>query len=99
MNKLEHFLTCVTEECAEIAHHTCKALRFGLSDRYPEKEVTNAQEILAEFYDLSAVIEILIDEGELPKYSDNHIRMRIEDKKNKIYFWMEHAKKRRALTE
>ena len=63
MNRQEHLLVIVAEECAEIQHAIAKALRFGLEDIGPEAESTNAQQIHNEFNDLPARIQLLRGEG------------------------------------
>ena len=50
MNKLEHLLVVVNEECAEIQQATSKALRFGLYNGHPNKETMNEEDILIEYY-------------------------------------------------
>ena len=35
MNEVEHLLTCLMEECAEIQKSTAKAMRFGLDENVP----------------------------------------------------------------
>ena len=45
MNKTEHLMVCLNEECVEIAHATDKALRFGLSDGHPATSRTNLGDI------------------------------------------------------
>jgi len=52
LNRQEHLLVIVAEECAEIQHAIAKALRFGL-------EGTNAQQIHKEFNDLLAALRML----------------------------------------
>ena len=60
MNRTEHLLTILGEECAEIAQRASKALRFGLDEVQPGKDLTNEQRIWKEMSDLAAVAEMLI---------------------------------------
>lgn len=94
MNKTEHLLTCLIEECAEIQHAASKALRFGLSDNY--KDSTPAQNISCECCDLVAVIELLEEEGIIQKSSTIHA---IERKKARVKYYMEYAQQCGTLDE
>lgn len=62
MDKKEHLLTCLAEECTEIAHCATKALRFGLDDSEPGKDTTNAQRIRQELDDLSVIVQMICEE-------------------------------------
>ncbi len=62
MNRLEHLMTILTEECAEVQQATTKALRFGLNEGR-DIEATNADRLRAELNDLWAVVEMLNAEG------------------------------------
>ena len=68
MNRIEHLMTIGTEECVEVAQRLTKAQRFGLeqiqqdADDMPEQNparLTNAARIVAEFYQLVAVLDML----------------------------------------
>lgn len=63
MNRTEHLLSCLSEECAEVSQRVSKALRFGLAEVQPGQDLTNAQRILVELIDLMAVVEMLADEN------------------------------------
>ena len=63
MNRSEHLLACLAEECAEVAQRVSKALRFGLSEVQPGQALNNAQRIQEELGDLISVAGILISEG------------------------------------
>lgn len=67
MNREEHLLSCLAEECAEVAHRVSKALRFGLSEVQPGQASDNARRIAAELGDLVAVGNILVNEGSIPE--------------------------------
>ena len=95
MNKEEHLLTCLSEECGEIIQSVSKALRFGLDDSYPEKAITNRQEIFTEFVDLMGVMEYLIREGVI--IPSENVGEQIENKIAKINKWMEHGRKNGTL--
>jgi hypothetical protein len=63
MNRPEHLLTCLAEECAEVAQRVSKALRFGLHEVQAGQALTNAQRIVEEMRDLNAVSTLLQAEG------------------------------------
>lgn len=62
MNK-DYLLTCLMEECAELAQAASKAIRFGLSDHNPETGIKNIEQLEMEFNDLLGIIELLNDHG------------------------------------
>lgn len=66
MNRTEHLLTCLAEECAEVAQRVSKALRFGLDERQADQPDDNAERIRMEMYDLLAVYLIAEREHILP---------------------------------
>ena len=95
MNRTEHLLACLAEECAEVQHAVAKALRFGLDDGYPGAASTNAQDIAREFQDVIALVEMLEDEGSLGCTTDLEA---IERKKERVSRYMSYAEQRGVLT-
>lgn len=89
MNKTEHLLVCLAEECAEVQQAVTKALRFGLTDGRPQSTATNAEDISAEFSDVLAIIELLEEEGVLSRMSDIHA---VDRKKARVREFMAYAK-------
>lgn len=96
MNRVEHLLVCLAEECAEVQQAIAKALRFGLDDGYPNGSASNAQDIVREFVDLISVAEMLEAEGVLVLPPNKLAR--VEQKKIKVSHYMEYAKERGTLT-
>lgn len=96
MTYIEHLLIKLTEESAEIIHHTDKALLFGLKDGYPDSGSTNIQDISREINDLFAVIEMLQEAG--VEFHNLFDREAISAKKKKIICWMERARQLNTLT-
>ena len=97
MNKTEHLLTCLMEECTEIQKAAAKALRFGLDDHAPNSASTNAEDIAAEIIDLTAVVEMLKEENVIPSITGNDSASFIKKKKEKVKKYMEYSKERGAL--
>ncbi|MCD8082024.1 MAG: hypothetical protein LUE86_00515 [Clostridiales bacterium] len=66
------------EECAEISQAASKAIRFGVKNINPyTSDTTNAEDIMQEFLQLSAVIGELQKDGVLPvygKYTEDEIK-------------------------
>lgn len=80
MTRLEHLLTILLEECAEVSKEVTKSLRFGLDDHEPGKKTTNREKLLDEVNDLFAMIEMLQNEKVLGNLS---YQKRV-DKRNKV---------------
>lgn len=68
MNHDEHLLTCLAEECAEVAQRVSKALRFGLTEVQPGQPLNNAERIAEEIKDLLSVAAILERHGILADF-------------------------------
>jgi hypothetical protein len=66
VNRTEHLLVCLSEECDEVGQRVSKALRFGLAETQEGQPLSNADRIVEEVRDLWCVLEILQDEGVLP---------------------------------
>ena len=96
MNKTEHLLVCLAEEAAELQQAVSKALRFGLSDGYPESATTNRHDIEREFIDLLAVMELLDDLDIVRPYVTSD---KLSEKKTKVCKWLEYAREHETLNE
>lgn len=83
MNIEQYLLTCLGEEGVEIAHSASKANRFGLDDVWPGKPTTNRTDLVAEFNDLVAVMELLQANGILSN-APLIDRDKVEAKKDKL---------------
>lgn len=58
MNRLEHLLFIVAEECAEVTQCASKCARFGV-DGWELGQPTNQQRLWKELNDLFAVVDML----------------------------------------
>ena len=95
MNRTEHLLVCLAEECAEVQQAVSKALRFGLGDGYPGSGSTNAQDIARELMDLHAVMEMLVVAGLIVIPSD--MFEKTCEKKARVMEYMDYAEERGTL--
>jgi hypothetical protein len=101
MNRIEHILDCVAEECGEVTQRAMKAARFGLSEIQPGKTENNAKRLMAEFHDLLGAMELLAEESnhvDLHPYPADR-RVAIEAKKDRIRTYMVYAAEQGTLTE
>jgi hypothetical protein len=90
MNKTEHLLVILSEECAELSKEVSKALRFGLDDFEPGQNLTNREKIVNEFNDLYAVFTMLVEQG---VFNDRRLLSKdaIEKKKQKVLQYMKYS--------
>mgnify|MGYP001214689894 FL=1 len=95
MNKIEHLLICLSEECAEVIKSTDKALRFGLGDSHPSEAGSNYERIEHEINDLYGVIELLSMHGIYFPRDDRQVKEKIE----KIRHYMEYAEARGTIRD
>lgn len=78
-------LDCLMEESAEIIQACSKSIRFGLFNHNPRTpDRTNTDDIMIEYYQLQAIMEIAQSEGILPILTDEEIKSIKDDKKRKI---------------
>lgn len=89
MKQFENLLITISEECAEIQQATSKALRFGLENHHPKSNITNAKQIMNEYYQLSALIMHLQDYDILPTLSDSEIEEIMQSKIKNVAKWQE----------
>ena len=94
MNRTEHLLACLAEECAEGAQAVGKALRFGLDDGYPGTDRKNADDIAKELNEMLAVAEMLREVGAIPMRDLAHD---IEVKRARVEHYMNYAEQRGTL--
>lgn len=96
MNRNEHMLACLAEECDEVGQRVMKALRFGLHEIQSGQPDNNADRIADELHDLIAVAIILHHDGiiEMPIPSDRQISA----KRDKIERYMEISRREGTLS-
>lgn len=90
MTREEHLLVILAEECNELAKESAKALRFGLNNGEPGKNITNRERITIEFNDLFSVVKMCVDEGILNL--DIIDIEQIDDKRIKVEKYLEYSK-------
>jgi hypothetical protein len=95
MNRLEHMLTTLGEECLEIAKRCSKANRLGIWEIQPGQEDTNARRIMQEYADLVGMIELLQLEGYLPALDPREVTA----KKIKFEEFLDYSEKCGMLTK
>ena len=95
MNRKEHLLTILAEECCEVGQRVSKALRFTPEEVQPNhhqnpQQQSNAERIAYELTDLFAVAEMLVAEGIIPDFRDiNEMRA----KWMKVEHYLEYSQK------
>ena len=80
MNKQEHLLVLLMEECAEVQHACSKALRFGLHDKWPEKAASNIECVAQELIDVKAIAKLLSEECVLPVELTSDDALKVQNK-------------------
>ncbi len=92
MNREEHLLTQLAEECAEVAQRASKAARFGMFETQPGQPLSNRMRIREEIVDLIAVVEML--DPNLLCYTQQEI----DTKKAKVEKYLRYAQSLDKLT-
>ena len=85
MNRTDHLLDILIEECAEVIQRATKAKRFGILEVQPEQELTNGRRIAYEVCDLVAVADMLLGSS----WEDPEM---IIAKKRKVEHFLEYSK-------
>lgn len=85
LSEEQYLVTCLAEECAEVAERAAKVLRFGRYDVEEGQELTNEQRLAQELNDLLAVVELLDAECGLRLDRSEHL---VAKKKDKVLGFM-----------
>ena len=93
MNRQEHLLVILMEECNELSQEVSKALRFGVHEQR-DLPTSNIERMNMEFNDLLGVLALLKSE-EILITSD---AKRIANKITKIEHYLEYSKECGTLT-
>jgi hypothetical protein len=79
-----YFLILIIEECAEIIHRTCKAIRFGMDERWKPETGTNRDLLEGEILDLEVILNLNRKLGNIgPAYTAAH-EIQVDRKKEKV---------------
>lgn len=98
MDRREHLLTCLAEECTEVGQRVAKALRFGLDEIQSGQPLTNRQRIAEEYRDLVAVANILVEEGILAVHEMAVRQKDVDAKRAKIERFMAISRREGVLS-
>lgn len=70
MNRDENLLVTLMEECAELQQAVSKAIRFGMDSCHPDHPGrSNEHDIMVEYYQLVAVMEMLNNSNVVGRFS------------------------------
>ena len=94
MNRQEHLLTILGEECSELHQETSKALRFGV-DEQRDLPTTNRERMQKEFNDMLAMVEMLKAE-EIYLFKDEQM---IYNKVEKVERYLSYSEELGTLKE
>ena len=95
MNKQQHLLLKLSEECSEVIKEVHKILLFGLNNIGPNDSKTNLEKLQIELNHLFAAVEMLHEVG-VPWRIDNKV---VIQKKSQVKEFMKYAKIRGTLEE
>ena len=100
MNREEHLLVILCEECAEVTKEATKALRFGLDDHAPgtPEPETNRKKLNAELLDLVAMIDMCINDDIIDRIDFDIENGLVDAKKRKVEQYLEYSKRKGKLS-
>ena len=93
MNKNENLMVVAMEECAEVQQALSKAIRFGADNHHPnEPETTNGYQVLKEFHQLRAVMDMIVSRGYIPNIPDEEVETIYNDKISAVNCWERYSR-------
>lgn len=90
VNRPVYLLILLIEECAEIIHRSCKAIRFGMEEVQPGQELNNKTRLQMEMLNHAVVTELLLQEGIIRPFG---MPSEIDAKRVKIQKYMLYSQK------
>lgn len=88
MNRGEHLLTILSEECAEVTQAATKAMRFGMHEQR-DLPTSNYDRLRTELNDIYAVVEMVACEFDIDLEQDWDLQ---KAKQKKVEKYLEYSK-------
>lgn len=86
---LYYLLMCLMEELAEVIYAASKGARFGLNRGHPKNKTTNEDDIIIDFIDVLAVMDMIKEYGFLNKEVLNIEELKEQKiKAVKYFYWL-----------
>lgn len=95
MNRTEHLLIILSEECSEVSHRISKALRFGLNEIEPGQSFNNSERINQELCDLLGVVDMITRE----KHIDPIMLADVNKKRDRVEKYLKYSREQGTLTD
>lgn len=89
MNRKEHLLVILAEECAEVSKLASKCLRFGVDSQNGEDCLSAGESLVQEMCDLMAVYDMLLKDEILPRLDAMQEQANIKKKIQKVEHFMD----------
>lgn len=86
-----YFLVLIIEECAEIIHRTCKAIRFGMEERWKPTDGTNRELLEGEIIDLQVVLKLNEQEGNLSGINFEKLKPKVDRKRARVNHYLNYS--------
>ncbi|MEA1987796.1 MAG: hypothetical protein U9N57_01145 [Pseudomonadota bacterium] len=95
--KIVSNLLTIVKLCGMISQSCSKALRFGVTDGYPNRNTTNAEDIIGLLNELSAIAMTTLPKTDSDEWKGPINSKAREAKKVRVVEWMEYAAKQGTL--
>ncbi len=105
MTVQQYFLLKLAEECSEVAQRALKQMQFGKEESQAQSpsetkiEDMSAQRLREEVNDLLAVLDCLIDIGELPEITDWDLILAKGKKKMKLLKYLRYSRELKKVED
>lgn len=86
-----YYLVLIIEEYAEIIHRTCKAIRFGLEERWKPEDGTNRDLLEVECTDLEVVLALNREAGNLKGSDPAKIKEMLDRKRKRVFRYLQYS--------
>ena len=84
MTNEQFLLTLAAEEAVEVAHRAHKAIRFTAAEIQAGQELSNADRLVIEYFELSVIMEMLEEKGIITVPTDTIVAQIMDEKRTRV---------------